>query len=129
MNIFGASLSKGVKDKTTGGRYERNDRHPGIERRRVGNRGYHRRSQRKIHRKGENMQSLKNQRGQGLVEYILIVVVMALMAIGAIRALGTKTHNAFVQATSALASDMTTATSQGSAAGSVTGNVAPLTGS
>lgn len=75
------------------------------------------------------MQSLKSQNGQGLVEYILIVVVMALMAIGAIRALGTKTHNAFAQATSALDSDMTAASKQGSSAGPVTGAATALTGS
>jgi Flp pilus assembly pilin Flp len=65
------------------------------------------------------MSSLKNRRGQGLVEYILIVVVMALMAIGAIRSLGRKTHNAFAQAATTLNTDMQSATSSGSQATSV----------
>jgi Flp pilus assembly pilin Flp len=59
------------------------------------------------------MQNLKNNRGQGLVEYILIVVVMALLAIGGMRALGKNTHNAFVQASGALSSDMQNASGSG----------------
>jgi len=65
------------------------------------------------------MSNLKSQKGQGLVEYILIVVVMALMAIGAIRSLGKKTHNAFSQAASTLSNDMTTAANDGGKATNV----------
>jgi Flp pilus assembly pilin Flp len=65
------------------------------------------------------MQNLKNNRGQGLVEYIMIVVVMALLAIGGIRALGTKAHNAFVQATGVLSSDMTNASQSGSSGSTI----------
>ena len=65
------------------------------------------------------MPYLTNKRGQGLVEYILIVVVMALMAIGAIRALGKKTHNAFAQATTALNSDMNAAVGEGASANGI----------
>jgi len=36
------------------------------------------------------MQNLKNQRGQGLVEYILIVGLMGVLAIAAVNALSTK---------------------------------------
>ena len=48
-----------------------------------------------------------------MVEYILIVVVMALLAIGGMRALGKNTHNAFVQASGALSSDMQNASGSG----------------
>ena len=44
------------------------------------------------------MSHLKNNRGQGLVEYVLLIVLMALLAVGTLKALGTKTHNAFQQA-------------------------------
>ena len=59
------------------------------------------------------MSNLKNESGQGLVEYILIVVVMALLAIGGIRALGKNAHNAFVQASDTLNSDMNDASTNG----------------
>jgi Flp pilus assembly pilin Flp len=59
------------------------------------------------------MSNLRNNRGQGLVEYILLVVVMALLAIGGIRVLGKNTHNAFVQASDTLNEDMNTARTQG----------------
>lgn len=59
------------------------------------------------------MPRLRNQKGQGLVEYILIVVVMALMAIGGIRVLGEKAHNAFVEASDTLGKDMESAGSKG----------------
>jgi Flp pilus assembly pilin Flp len=65
------------------------------------------------------MQNLKNNRGQGLVEYILVVVVMALLAIGGIRVLGKNTHNAFVQASDTLNKDMTSATSDGVKTGKI----------
>jgi len=52
------------------------------------------------------MQNIKNQKGQGLVEYILIVVVMALLAVGAIRALGKNIHNSFSAASTALGDDL-----------------------
>jgi Flp pilus assembly pilin Flp len=50
---------------------------------------------------------LKNRRGQGLVEYVLAVVLMALLCVGAVKYLGTKTHNAFVQAGDQLDKQMT----------------------
>lgn len=54
-----------------------------------------------------------NRKGQGLVEYILVVVVMALLAIGGVRVLGKNTHNAFVQAAETLNDDMDTASNEG----------------
>ena len=68
------------------------------------------------------MQSLNgtlNNKGQGLVEYILIVVVMALLAIGGIRALGKNAHNAFVQASDTLNHDMGKANSDGNSQTSI----------
>lgn len=54
-----------------------------------------------------------NERGQGLVEYVLAVVLMALLAIGAIKFLGQKTHNAFVQAGTDVQDQMNYTTSNG----------------
>jgi Flp pilus assembly pilin Flp len=48
------------------------------------------------------MPNLKNNRGQGLVEYILILVLMGIMAIAAIQGLGTKTQAGFNKATTNL---------------------------
>jgi Flp pilus assembly pilin Flp len=48
--------------------------------------------------KGENMSRLKSKRGQGLVEYILGVTIIAVVVIGGMRVFGTKTKKAFVQA-------------------------------
>jgi Flp pilus assembly pilin Flp len=44
------------------------------------------------------MPNLISKRGQGLVEYILIVVLMGILAIVAIQALGTKTQKGFKKA-------------------------------
>jgi Flp pilus assembly pilin Flp len=49
------------------------------------------------------MQSLKlNKRGQGLVEYILVVVVMAILAIGVVQKLAKSTQSGFTQASDGL---------------------------
>jgi Flp pilus assembly pilin Flp len=48
------------------------------------------------------MQNLNNKKGQGLVEYILVVVVMAILAIGVIQKLGTSTKDGFTKASSGL---------------------------
>jgi Flp pilus assembly pilin Flp len=48
------------------------------------------------------MQNLKNERGQGRVEYVLVVVLMGLLAIGSLKFLGQKTHNAFKTAGDAI---------------------------
>lgn len=41
------------------------------------------------------MPNLKNERGQGLVEYILIVFLMAVIGIAAVRQLSDTTTNGF----------------------------------
>jgi Flp pilus assembly pilin Flp len=46
----------------------------------------------------EDMQNLTNKRGQGLVEYILVVVVMAVLAIGVVQQLATTTKGGFTKA-------------------------------
>ena len=48
------------------------------------------------------MSNLKNQQGQGLVEYILIVALMGILAIAAINKLSTKTQSGFTTATTRL---------------------------
>jgi Flp pilus assembly pilin Flp len=50
------------------------------------------------------MQSLKNNRGQGLVEYILIVMVMGILAITVVQQLATTTQTGFSTASSKLSS-------------------------
>jgi uncharacterized protein (UPF0333 family) len=44
------------------------------------------------------MPNLKSQRGQGLVEYVLLLVLMVVLAAGAVHYVGQKTQNAFSQA-------------------------------
>jgi Flp pilus assembly pilin Flp len=48
------------------------------------------------------MQNLKKSNGQGLVEYILIVVLMGILSIVAVKTLGTSTHKSFTKAASQL---------------------------
>ena len=60
------------------------------------------------------MRKIHNRKGQGLVEYVLILVLMALLTLGGIRLVGKKTHNAFVQAGTALQDEMNYANSNGS---------------
>ena len=48
------------------------------------------------------MSRLRGSQGQGLVEYILVVVLMAILAIGVVKALGSKTQQGFTKATHAL---------------------------
>jgi Flp pilus assembly pilin Flp len=50
------------------------------------------------------MSYLKNKKGQGLVEYILIVVLMGILAIGVLKTLGKTTRNGFTQASDKLSS-------------------------
>ncbi len=44
------------------------------------------------------MQNLKNPRGQGLVEYILVVFLMAIACVVVVRKLGTTTERGFTKA-------------------------------
>jgi len=41
---------------------------------------------------------LKNQKGQGLVEYILIVALIALLVLGAVKFFGKKTRKGYEEA-------------------------------
>jgi Flp pilus assembly pilin Flp len=65
------------------------------------------------------MKRLKNRRGQGLVEYVLAVALMAVLVIGGIRFLGKKTHNAFVDAGKTVQSESTSAQTMGQNEGKV----------
>ena len=65
---------------------------------------------------------MKNQRGQGLVEYVLAIVLMGLLAIGALRALGTKTHNAFFQAGESMDRSTSKAAGDGDSTGRIGGD-------
>jgi pilus assembly protein Flp/PilA len=69
--------------------------------------------------KGKTMPRLKNRRGQGLVEYVLVLVLMAVLSVGALRFLGTKTHNAFAQAGSALSDEMSYSSSNAKTTGTI----------
>ena len=48
------------------------------------------------------MQNLISKRGQGLVEYILIVVLMGIATLTLVKALGTHTKAGFTKASNAL---------------------------
>jgi len=48
------------------------------------------------------MSTLKNRKGQGLVEYILVVFLMAVVCIGAVRALSNTTQDGFDKAATKL---------------------------
>ena len=50
----------------------------------------------------QNLKDRKREAGQGLVEYVLVVVLMGLLAIGSLKFLGQKTHNAFKTAGDAI---------------------------
>ena len=41
------------------------------------------------------MSNLKNKRGQGLVEYIILITLMGIALIAVVRSLKTKTHGKF----------------------------------
>jgi len=56
-------------------------------------------------RKENDMQNLKNERGQGLVEYSLIVALMGVLAITAVNSLSTKTQSGFDAATRKLGTE------------------------
>lgn len=46
--------------------------------------------------------SLRDQKGQGLVEYALILVLIAIVVIAAVKGIGTNANNAFEKVSSAL---------------------------
>ena len=65
------------------------------------------------------MSRLKNKRGQGLVEYVLLIVLMGLLTIGSLKALGKKTHNAFAQAGTAMDKQTKYASDNGETVGDI----------
>jgi Flp pilus assembly pilin Flp len=65
---------------------------------------------------------LRDNKGQGLIEYALIIVLMGLMAVGTIRSLGEKAHNAFYQAGTTMDSSTTLATGNGNSTKNVATN-------
>ena len=50
----------------------------------------------------QNLNNRKREAGQGLVEYILVVVVMAILAISVVQRLARSTQNGFTQASNSL---------------------------
>jgi Flp pilus assembly pilin Flp len=99
MNIFQGFPSNSQEDQN----YERSHRHPRTEQRAMGNRSSP--EENKTHQEGESMKNLKNKRGQGLVEYILIVALMGILCIVAINALSTKTQSGYNAATTKLTTE------------------------
>lgn len=67
------------------------------------------------------MRALKNRRGQGLVEYVLILVLMGVLAIGALHRVGAKTHNALAQTGDAMEKEMNYSDSNGATPGRIPG--------
>lgn len=61
------------------------------------------------------------KRGQGLVEYVLVVVLMGLLAIGSLKFLGQKTHNAFKTAGDAVDAQTTYGDQTGQTSGALGG--------
>lgn len=51
------------------------------------------------------MKSIRNQRGQGLIEYLIIVALMGVASIGIVRVLGSTVNNKFTQITKGLRGD------------------------
>ena len=69
--------------------------------------------------------SIKNSRGQGMTEYILIVALIAVFAIGAIKFFGKSTSDNFKSAADATNSAVNSGTSgsgSGGALGALTGH-------
>jgi type II secretory pathway pseudopilin PulG len=52
------------------------------------------------------MQNLGKKNGQGLIEYILVVVLMGILALGVVRSLGQKTQAGFTKATTQLSQQL-----------------------
>lgn len=63
----------------------------------------------------------KREAGQGLVEYVLVVVLMGLLAIGSLKFLGQKTHNAFKTAGDAVDAQTTYGDQTGQTSGALGG--------
>jgi len=55
----------------------------------------------------------KSTAGQGLVEYILIIALIALMVIGAVKFFGKKTRAGFEKAAKTIDSEVTTSIDEG----------------
>jgi hypothetical protein len=81
---------------------EGNHRDQGTSKRVLVHPGRHEEEKERIHRKGKGMQNLKTKKGQGLVEYILVVFLMAILAIVAVRQLGQTTQTGFNKASTKL---------------------------
>jgi hypothetical protein len=67
------------------------------------------------------MSNLRNRKGQGLVEYVLVIALMGLLAIGSLKFLGQKTHNAFSAAAKAVDDQTTYAKDLGQQQGEIGG--------
>ena len=52
------------------------------------------------------MPHLKSEQGQGLIEYILVVVLMGIMALAVVKKLGQTTQQGFTKATNNLSSEL-----------------------
>jgi len=67
----------------------------------------------------QNLNRKLGKKGQGLVEYVLLIVLMGLLAIGSLKFLGQKTHNAFKTAGDAVDSQTTYGDQTGQTAGTI----------
>ena len=102
-----------------GGLNERRHRHTRARKRPLGHPGGRSKTNRRRHLKEEEMSRLKNRRGQGIVEYVLILVLMAVLSVGALHYLGKQTHNGIAQASDALTDQMNYSTSNGNKSGKI----------
>jgi Flp pilus assembly pilin Flp len=85
-----------------GGSYERRDCDTRPRKRAVGNPSRDEVTRRRLGEKGEAMPRLRQRKGQGLVEYILIVALMGVLAIAAVNQLSDETQNGYDKATKSL---------------------------
>jgi Flp pilus assembly pilin Flp len=71
---------------------------------------------------------VKNNRGQGMTEYILIVALIAVLAIGAIKFFGNSTASNFTSAANATNAAVGSGVNGGSSGGAANGVLGAVTG-
>ncbi|HVO33459.1 MAG TPA: Flp family type IVb pilin [Elusimicrobiota bacterium] len=88
-----------------GGQDERNNHRQRIAGRRMGNPSDHAKEPERNDRKGEAMSRLKDKKGQGLVEYALILVLIGLVCLAIVVKLGGTVNSGFTKADTKIANE------------------------
>ncbi len=84
---------------------ERNDSRHGVAERDLENTGDHEKKSKSYDGKGETMSRLKSKKGQGLVEYVLLLVLMGVLSIVAIKKLGDTVQNGLTKSNTKIAKE------------------------